>query len=71
MYTLYCYNKNDNVYNEFKHFSKMQRAKDFVDTRYEIQELESYKWLQIHCKDGYTVIKPSSNNVLHVSTDKL
>ena len=42
-----------------------------IDTRYEIQEIESYKGLQIHCKDGYTVIKPSSNNVLHVSTDKL
>ena len=39
MYTLYCYNKNDNVYNEFKHFSKLQRAKEFVETVREIGSL--------------------------------
>ena len=31
MYTLYVYNKNDDMFEEFKHFSIMQRAKDFVD----------------------------------------
>ena len=31
MYTLYVYNKNEDMFVEFKHFSKMQRAKDFVD----------------------------------------
>lgn len=57
--------------NEININSEIIVITDKAGNRYEIQELDSYKGLQIRCKDGYTVIKPSSNNVLHVSTDKL
>ena len=40
MYTLYVYNKKDDMFVEFKHFSKMQRAKDFVDNAREIGSLK-------------------------------
>ena len=36
MYTLYFYNKDYNVYEELKHFSKLERAKEFVETVREI-----------------------------------
>lgn len=40
MYTLCVYNKNEDMFEEFKHFSKMQRAKDFVDNERETGSLK-------------------------------
>ena len=40
MYTLCVYNKNEDMFEESKHFSKMQRAKDFVDNEREIGSLK-------------------------------
>ena len=50
MYTLYVYNKNEDMFVEFKHFSKMQRAKDFVDNVREIGSLKCACYIRTNNK---------------------
>ena len=50
MYTLYVYNKNEDMFEEFKHFSKMQRAKDFVDNVREIGSLKCACYIRTNNK---------------------
>ena len=63
MYTLYVYNKNEDMFEEFKHFSKLQRAKEFVDNAREIGSLNVLAILELTIRYLNDILK-FNNNIL-------